>query len=564
MKKVFYNEEIPGLHIRRFLALFGTDRIFAEVEFENSIRQQNKKVLIPFSELKSTRLKNYIPEFFTMPNVLPEDMHKFIALRINDVWSVENKPFKTMFPPGYSYVDNKWVYAIGNTVIGSDVSTPAYSLQDFSLSHKENLENSWIWVERFCNSGRAHAALFLCSLTPLLYPITSALGFQSHVAHAYVLGRSGCGKTSFSKLLTSAFGHNGINLGSKKNKFFKSLSTPHIPLLVDDLNKTESNREYESKLKLACESISSTSCGGTIFTDDGILSLDQSSLILTAEVLVNIPSKINRMVLVKFDDNLEAEDLNFLQQESHHYKNFIYHFICWICRHHKVLTKQIESENQQLYFDLKVAHNGASKYVGFSRIAYSNKLLKIMSNIVMMFLCNNNVPKKNLEILNKIFNNSIDGAIQDTLEAVKASSSGSSVIDFIIDIFAYDINEVIAKDYYEYIKSKKISVQEKLFFRYKKMYIFRLDEVAAYISHKTGNDISSSELLNELSKANLLKYNKEGYQPHLPQKLREESENNKRYSRLNLEVLSGLVEGIYCKISDACNSPIPELRPLSK
>jgi hypothetical protein len=54
--------------------------------------------------------------------------------------------------------------------------------------------------------------------------------------------------------------------------------------------------------------------------------------------------------------------------------------------------------------------------------------------------------------------------ISDTLAAVKVTPSGSLVINFIIDVFCRDNNEIVVEDYEDYRDSKKISVFEKLFF----------------------------------------------------------------------------------------------------
>ena len=194
-------------------------------------------------------------------------------------------------------------------------------------------------------------------------------------------------------------------------------------------------------------------------------------------------------------------------------------------------------------------------------IFFKANTLKITGNIVIRFLQENNIPEKNLKTLISVFKQSIEGTISDTLAYVKTSPSGSPVIDFIIDVFAYDNNEIIAEDYEEYMSSKKISVFEKLFFRYKQKFLFRANEVADYISAKSSTDISSSDLIKELSKANLLAYNKEGYYPHLPKKIRETYGDQKRYSRLNLEILSGLVEEQYSEFTDYLNSPIKDLQP---
>lgn len=102
----------------------------------------------------------------------------------------------------------------------------------------------------------------------------------------------------------------------------------------------------------------------------------------------------------------------------------------------------------------------------------------------------------------------------------------------------------------------------KLFFRYKSKFFFRADDVASYISSHCKIDISPTQLINELVKADLLPYSKEGKRPHLPNKLRNDTGDNRRYSRLNLEVLMDLVSERYIDCADCFNSPIKELNPL--
>jgi DNA mismatch repair ATPase MutS len=135
------------------------------------------------------------------------------------------------------------------------------------------------------------------------------------------------------------------------------------------------------------------------------------------------------------------------------------------------------------------------------------------------------------------------------------------VIDFIIDVFCRDNNKIVAEDYEDYRDSKKISVFEKLFFRYKNEFFFRAEEVANYISMKFKKDVTPSYVIKELSKANLLSYNKEGTSHHLPNKIRKKYDNDKRYSTLNIEVLKDLIIDQRLDFMDYYTSPIKELTP---
>ena len=201
-----------------------------------------------------------------------------------------------------------------------------------------------------------------------------------------------------------------------------------------------------------------------------------------------------------------------------------------------------------------------SSYIGFSRISASSKLLKITHKLIIDFL-ENTVPQEELSEINTFLRNGVNKVISDTLSAVRVSPSGSAVIDFIIDVFCHDNNGIVSEDYEDYRDSKKISVFEKLFFRYKNEFFFRAEEVANYISVKFKTDITHSHVIKELSKANLLSYNKEGTSHHLPDKLRKKYNNNKRYSTLNIEVLKDLIIDQQLDFLDYCTSPIKELTP---
>jgi hypothetical protein len=78
---------------------------------------------------------------------------------------------------------------------------------------------------------------------------------------------------------------------------------------------------------------------------------------------------------------------------------------------------------------------------------------------------------------------------------------------------------------------------------------------------KFKKDVTPSYVIKELSKANLLSYNKEGTSHHLPNKIRKKYDNDKRYSTLNIEVLKDLIIDQRLDFMDYYTSPIKELTP---
>lgn len=563
MKKTIITKNLPGLNVLRFLTLHGKDKLYAEVEFRHEGASKRQTEFIPLEDLRSNKLATYIPDFYAVEGIEASELYKAVSSKINGDWATHNSPTEILLPQGYSYVNGKWVYAIGDTIVNGDgMNLYSYNNCKNNFCWKSKFKDSWQWIHLFCQNGSSVSALLLCSLTPLLYPITKNLNIPSKLAHAYVVGPSSSGKTTFSQLLTSPFYFQGINLGSKKDMVFDKLNTYFdIPILIDDYNAGSSVREHERKLDVVSELIQSiSSSSGEILTERNSIDFSRKSILITAEEIVNAFSSINRVVLVRFEGGFDEEILAILKKSLVMYQSFLYDFLEWICKNSTSLTKKIESDLQNSRFDLTIEHADKSAYIGFSRISASSKILKITHQLIIAFL-ENRVPKNALDEINKFLRDGVNKVISDTLAAVKVTPSGSPVIDFIIDVFCRDNNEIVAEDYEDYRDSKKISVFEKLFFRYKNEFFFRAEEVANYISMKFKKDVTPSYVIKELSKANLLSYNKEGTSHHLPNKIRKKYDNDKRYSTLNIEVLKDLIIDQRLDFMDYYTSPIKELTP---
>lgn len=249
--------------IVRFLKQHGTDELFVTVRFNLPNCGIDSEVTIPMADVKSRKFRDYIPDAFAMEGVRTSDQPEWLRSDIND--ALASATVETMLPQGFSFIDNHWVYALGNIVLNSSSGT-CYTQDPLNLQLNESdlnfqdLSSTLDWLKIFCEQGPAQSALLLCALTPFIRPITERLCFPTRVVNAYIWGQSGTGKTEYAKLVSSLCKTSEAQ-GTNLSCSLKAILDVHsqyqdYPFLIDDLNRTESSREFEKKRVVSQKSFS--------------------------------------------------------------------------------------------------------------------------------------------------------------------------------------------------------------------------------------------------------------------------------------------------------------------
>lgn len=527
-----------------------------------------KDVTIPMADVKTKRFESYFPDAFVMNKVRFKDQAEFLRMKINAELGVQQS-MKILIPQGFSRLGERWIYTLGDCIMNNDENAdyvafnPAGThLSDFNIN---NLQTSAEWCRLFLHQGPAHAALFLCALTPYIRPITEALQFPERTVNAFVVGPSGCGKTSFAKLLTNSWnGENaGINLGTDANVLYKDVAN-YIdqPILIDDLNLSSSSKEMEKKLHKLSELIQLSSSGGKTEVKHHTVDMDRLSLIITGEYTPSAATKINRCVLIKMSGELPTEELTRLQQNQKNFLSFVAVFVSWLIYNSDNLTAMIKQNEENNAFMFRGAHANASEYLGFARIMASHKLLMVVRLLLLEFFRSFRVysEEKKYTKLAKILGEGINSAISDTLEAVRKEPEKSDILMAICKIFVSDPDNIVTDDIRKYAQN-----ENKIFLHYLNRYYFKSGLLIDYLNKKYKCSITAKALSQELTQADLL-YSIGGEKSFkLPKGILGDYKGKEkckgRHCALRSLALVELVESEYPDFLQRVHSPISSLRP---
>ena len=587
MAKITDIRMIPGMEkvaVKGVFELHDIKKWFVDLEFDlPDFGLPHHEVIIPLEELHTRQFDAYIPKTFTLPRFLRKNMLDILRLLIGDYLGGTVTP-RCLIPQGYSLIGNThWVYALGDEVIGNThwvyalgdevigevpgVDLVPYNprgLKEPSVSEEFDMEEEWLrWCKIFCSQGLEKAVLFLCALSPYIRPVAVQAKLANGIAHAYVVGSTGTGKTEFSRLLTQIGGmepSGGSNLGSDKQAILgRQSSFTDRTFLIDDLNLSTSNRETEKKNARLSEIIQMTSSGGEVMVKGESVNMSRTSLIITGEYLLDSASTINRCVVVKFEEPFNGKRLSYLQENRIAYLRFLYLFSSWICENWQSLSTQIIRGIRKGEFDYCEGRIDPSKYDGYSRIMASHQVLQVCRFLFLEFLIAHEVEEKVVRSLNSVLGEGICKGIKDTLSQVYHEPLKSDVLKIILDIFSFDPDEIVAdspEEYHHYEQKK----HPKLLFRHKDQLYYRGKNLTRYLSAKLCREVSSKELSKELENARLLSFYGGEASGRLPTKLSERWDDKSRYYRLNVYAVCDFVERYYPDALACVNSPIKELR----
>ena len=491
-----------------FGRMHGTDQLYVNIRFKVPSLGKNIDKFISLTDLKSQALELHIPDGFVLDGVRFKDQAEFIRMKVNEELGSFQTKMTTLLPQGFSCIDDEWVYVFGNSIMNADpykyvaVSTEKIRLQDFYVSNT----NAFVdWCQRFCKQGSAQAALFLCSLIPYLRPILEPLGYPELTVNSFLEGPTGCGKTSWAKLVaTDWFGKTtGVNLGTDANAFFKEIAEyTDCTVLVDDLATSDSDSELEKRMRKFSELMQMNSAGGLIRAKGKDFDLNRVALIFTGEYLPNAASKLNRCLLLKMENKeLPVGNLTYLQQNQYLYRSCLLTFIYWVCTRSDELRVLVKEADEQNSFLFKGNHAAPSQYFGFGRVMSSCKLLMIAAYLFIEFLKDRHVfehAEKEYMKLSKHLSEAVNKAVADTLESIQKVSESNRVLDALIEIFSFDNDGVVADSIDQFVKKEK-----SIFFIHDNRIYVRNETLRDYLNDKFNCEVSSKSLSQELEKAHL-------------------------------------------------------------
>ena len=460
---------------------------------------------------------------------------------------------KTLLPQGFHKLENRYVYVLGNEILnrGNENVCP-YNPTDTVFSNASVIYPKDVipWVKLFLEQGPDKSVLLLAAITPFLKPFTDSFNLPSKTITAFIVGKTGTGKTSFCRLLTS---NAGINLGTDTAALYSALqSYTDIPVLIDDLNLSSSSREMEKKLERISSLIQLTSSGGKTIVRGKEIKISRLALLITAEYLPKASSTINRTVVIRAGDSFSSEALTELQASENMFNHFSILFLEWLLTYENKLHGMIADQLAKDTFEYKGRHGSQNEYSGFSRIMASHKLLKIAGYLLLTCLYySNELTSKELERLSRIVEDGITTAISDTLELVRSAPVDSKILAVLLEILHTDPDKIMAKSYTKFKESKK------LMFRYKDdYYYFKGETLARYFSSKCGEEISTKKLSAEFFDAKLLVPYGGELTMKLPLDIVGKKKHSKRYYRLSIPAMEDFLDKAYPGYLEKLNSPL--------
>ena len=374
---------------------------------------------IPISEVNAENIAPYLPTdyFYSVSEKIFNREFKKIILY--SLFGKEPQEYQ-MLEQGYNRVvssdsnNSKMIFCLGNKTINMSDDDAVINDSKLFLKPYDDNGNYTGTILRLIAMSDTFAMLLIAVLAAFTKPLfAEGSGFA-----AYVYGETSSGKTTATNFFTNIFAgeDNVMSLSSEKKEIHKLSGFRHIPVVVDDLNKTASSRITNSnEAKISDFIHKNEGSGNSIYK--GFNGRLNHVAFLTAEYIIKNESTINRCVLVNMREALKQDNFDFLAESKPKYISFIVDYIEWICKNYEQVKFKAENE-----FKLPSTGGEQDKNIvtSVSRIKNTKRILDVTLSIFKQFMTEHlKIDDKKLYKYINICQMSINDCIYNTSNRVE-------------------------------------------------------------------------------------------------------------------------------------------------
>ena len=326
-----------------------------------------------------------------------------------------------MLEQGYNRVEasdsnnSKMIFCLGNKTINMSDDDAVINDSKMALKPYDNNANCIGTILRMINMSDTFAMLLIA----VLAAFSKTLFAEDAGFTAYVYGDTSCGKTTAANFFTNIFASedNVMSLSSEKKEIHKLSGFRHIPIVVDDLNKTASSRIRNSnEEKISAFIQKNEGIGNSIYK--GINGRSNHVAFLTAEYIIKNESTINRCLLIHIIEALTQSQFDFLAENQPKYIAFVIDYIEWICRNYEKVKLKAQNE-----FKLPATSDeqDKDKIISVSRVLNTKRILDVTLSVFKLFMTEHHkIDDKKIDKYIQNCQRAINDCIYDTSEHLKS------------------------------------------------------------------------------------------------------------------------------------------------
>ena len=425
--------------------------------------QKNAKITlceVPISEVNTENIAPYLPTdyFYSVSEKIFNREFKKIILY--SLFGKEPQEYQ-MLEQGYNRVvssdsnNSKMIFCLGNKTINMSDDDAVINDLKMILKPYDNNANCIGTILRMINMSDTFAMLLIA----VLAAFSKTLFAEDAGFTAYVYGDTSCGKTTAANFFTNIFASedNVMSLSSEKKEIHKLSGFRHIPIVVDDLNKTASSRIRNSnEEKISAFIQKNEGIGNSIYK--GINGRSNHVAFLTAEYIIKNESTINRCLLINIIEALTQSQFDFLAENQPKYIAFVIDYIEWICRNYEKVKLKAQNE-----FKLPATSDeqDKDKIISVSRVLNTKRILDVTLSVFKLFMTEHHkIDDKKIDKYIQNCQRAINDCIYDTSEHLKSfienEKIGSNYVDILRDRLLNSYDSPVTnkkKDYSETLKN---------------------------------------------------------------------------------------------------------------
>ena len=409
---------ITGIYYYTIIFPGGSRQIIVILEL-----QKNGRITlceVPISEVNAENIAPYLPTdyFYSVSEKIFNREFKKIILY--SLFGKEPQEYQ-MLEQGYNRVEasdsnnSKMIFCLGNKTINMSDDDAVINDSKMALKPYDNNANCIGTILRMINMSDTFAMLLIA----VLAAFSKTLFAEDAGFTAYVYGDTSCGKTTAANFFTNIFASedNVMSLSSEKKEIHKLSGFRHIPIVVDDLNKTASSRIRNSnEEKISAFIQKNEGIGNSIYK--GINGRSNHVAFLTAEYIIKNESTINRCLLINIIEALTQSQFDFLAENQPKYIAFVIDYIEWICRNYEKVKLKAQNE-----FKLPATSGDQDKNIvtTVKRLQNTKRILDVTLSVFKLFMTEHHkIDDKKIDKYIQNCQRAINDCIYDTSEHLKS------------------------------------------------------------------------------------------------------------------------------------------------